>query len=57
MIIEDGAKVKNSIIWGNTKIGGDTVIKDSIVTGDMNIMSGTVIKKIITKDGIFDLKI
>jgi len=57
VIIEDGAKVKNSIIWGNTKIGGDTVIKDSIVTGDMNIMSGTVIKKIITKDGIFDLKI
>ena len=51
------AEVTNSIIWNNTKIGGDTVIKNSIVTGDMNIMSGTFIKKILTKEGTFDLKI
>ena len=55
-VIQD-AEVSNSIIWNNTKIGGNTIIKDSIVTGSLDIKSGSFIKKIISKEGIFDLKI
>ncbi len=55
--VTDGAEVINSIVWDNTKIGGNTMISNSIVARDIIINSGTYRKKIITKNGVFDLKI
>ncbi len=55
--IGEGAEVLNSIIWTGTKIKGNVLISESIVTNDLVIDSGEYNKKIITKNGVFDLRI
>ncbi|MEN8222699.1 MAG: NDP-sugar synthase [Acidobacteriota bacterium] len=55
--ISGGAKVVNSIIWPDTKISGNAVISDSIVTGGLTIDSGVYDKKIISENGVTDLRV
>lgn len=51
------AKITNTIIWKNTKLGKGVNIRNCIVTGDITLNSCDYSNKIITPSKIYDLKI
>ncbi len=55
--ISGSAEVKNSILWSGCKIEGYSVLKSCIVCENVKINKGNYFKKIITKEGVYDLKV
>lgn len=54
--IEEGSAIENSILWKGSEIGRDVRLKRCIVTGNLTVKEGSYRDKIITGDGVFDLK-